>query len=190
MVKNNISNFFYPPGGILIWMIICLEVSVFMLALLVMKHYETTDTQMFHDSAKSLSLLSGTSNTVVLLISGYFMAEALFWFREKDLMRFKKFLLYTLTGGAIFVVIKMIEYMDKLSHGLTIGFNHFFTFYWFITAFHLIHVLIGMAILLYLYRKTDEAETEEYPLNLEAATAFWHMCDLIWVMIFPTIYLM
>ena len=40
------------------------------------------------------------------------------------------------------------------------------------------------------YTKIDEAYSEDYPLNLEAGAAFWHMCDLIWVMIFPTLYLM
>ena len=190
MEKDQNSNFFYPPGGILIWIIIFLEVSVFFIALLVMKYYAEGDLQTYRDSAKSLSLLSGTANTIILLISGYFMAKALHWYRQQDLQKYRRSLLITMSSGGVFIVIKMIEYFDKVSHGLTISTNPFFTFYWLITAFHLLHVLIGMAILLYLYTKIDEAYSEDYPLNLEAGAAFWHMCDLIWVMIFPTLYLM
>ena len=58
MEKDQNSNFFYPPGGILIWIIIFLEVSVFFIALLVMKYYAEGDLQTYRDSAKSLSLLS------------------------------------------------------------------------------------------------------------------------------------
>lgn len=183
------ADFFYPPGGILIWMIICLEVSVFLIALLVMKQYAHAEAQVFSTSAHMLSLNSGVTNTLILLTSGYFMATALRWYRMDHLVRYKKYLLWTILAGGLFTLIKIFEYGDKLNHGQIIGTNTFFTFYWLITGFHLLHVLVGMTILLYLYAGKPDADSSDYTLNLEAGASFWHMCDLIWVIIFPVFYL-
>jgi nitric oxide reductase NorE protein len=67
--------------------------------------------------------------------------------------------------------------------------NMFFTFYWLLTGFHFIHVVVGLVILVFLLvRITDRRKTTKIE-DIEAGGAFWHMCDLIWLLLFPTLYL-
>ena len=69
------------------------------------------------------------------------------------------------------------------------GHNTFFTFYWMLTLFHVIHVIVGLVILTSVYfglRKKKQSLSIE---DVEASAVFWHMCDLIWLLLFPIIYL-
>ena len=89
-------------------------------------------------------------------------------------------------GGFLFLVLKCFEYTQKLEAGLGANYNLFFTFYWSLTLFHVIHVLVGLVILLFmLFGLKKSTKLEDF----EASAAFWHMCDLIWLLLFPVIYL-
>jgi len=93
--------------------------------------------------------------------------------------------------GAAFVVIKALEYRDKIAHGLTTGVNQFYDFYWLLTAFHLFHVLLGILVLAYVAAKVHKGKPfAEADFNLKTGSAFWHMCDLIWVLLFAILYLL
>jgi nitric oxide reductase NorE protein len=86
-------------------------------------------------------------------------------------------------------VIKSIEYHQKIVEGLTLGSNTFFDFYWLLTGFHLVHVIVGMVILVSIFRFNKNKSRHEAVLNVEAGAAFWHLCDLIWLLLFPVLYL-
>ncbi len=85
--------------------------------------------------------------------------------------------------GVVFLGIKWVEYSDKFSNGITPDTNTFFMFYYLTTGFHAMHVVFGI-ILLFIVGWKNNVE------NLVTGTAFWHMVDLIWVILFPVIYLM
>jgi nitric oxide reductase NorE protein len=92
-------------------------------------------------------------------------------------------------GGA-FVILKCVEYGEKIAKGHDITENAFFSFYWGLTGFHLLHVMIGICILLHFAGKVRSgAGFDEPDASLETGVAFWHLCDLIWVLLFPLIYL-
>ena len=187
--KINSNNIFYPPGGILIWIIIFLEIITFGMATVAMKVTGNHNTELFHNSKLLLNITLGSINTIVLLSSGFFMANALRLFKLNQLRKSSHSILLAIVMGAAFIIFKAFEYANKLEHGLTMDYNVFFTFYWLLTGFHVIHVILGMAILIYFYisllQKTVTIELE----NFEAGAAFWHLCDLIWLIIFPVIYL-
>lgn len=85
--------------------------------------------------------------------------------------------------GLVFCALKSIEYADKFAAGLTPETNVFFGFYYGLTAFHFAHVVFGLALLgLVSWRTSTE--------NVETAAAFWHMVDLIWILLYPLIYLL
>ena len=183
------SNFLYPPGGILIWIIVFLELTVFFALLIVMKNSAHTQMDVFRHSVADLNIIAGTTNTVILLLSGYFMAKTITVIDHEDNKKHKSYLLATIICGLIFIAIKMVEYSEKLSSGITISYNAFFTFYWLITMFHLLHVVVGITILTYFYFQKALKDRYQYQENLEAGAVFWHMCDLIWVVVFAVIYL-
>tara|TARA_R110001583_G_scaffold82774_1_gene219271 strand:+ start:2669 stop:3250 length:582 start_codon:yes stop_codon:yes gene_type:complete len=185
----NGKNIFYPPGGILMWIIIFLELFTFGMALVAMAYYSKEEPAIFHNSRMLLNTAYGTINTILLITSGFFMAQSVKSLKEGAIKKSSWYLKLTMLGGLLFLILKSIEYYDKIEAGLTIGYNTFFTFYWMLTLFHVIHVIVGLVILgsVYLGLKNEKSTTTIE--DVEASATFWHMCDLIWLMLFPIIYL-
>ncbi|WP_456461674.1 cytochrome c oxidase subunit 3 [Lutibacter sp.] len=185
----NEKSIYYPPGGILLWILIFLELITFGAALVAMMVYGKQEPEMFHASRLHLNTTIGTINTIALITSGFFMALSVQYFKEKNLKKSSLFLKLTMLGGVFFLALKGFEYYEKVEAGLTIGYNTFFTFYWLLTLFHVIHLLVGLVILLFMQHDLNKNKTNANLEDIEASAAFWHMCDLIWLLIFPVIYL-
>ena len=189
-MKTKQASFYDPPGGMLIWILIILEVLTFSIALIVLAFKAHHDPQLFHQSRKLLHTEYGALNTIFLLTSGYFMARAIYklkngWYEESS-----RNVLIAIGGGLSFLILKSVEYYEKLDQGLGIGYNDFFQYYWMLTLFHVIHVLVGLGIIVVLYFNIRKKKNEISMEDAEAGAAFWHMCDLIWLLIFPALYLL
>lgn len=182
---SSTSSIADPPGGIFIWIIVTLELLTFGIALIAFAASAKSHPEIFHASSQLLDLRFGLANTIFLITSGYFMAECVRHFHSDQIQKSRRALTFALGGGMLFLISKSLEYADKISHGHTLGSDPFFTWYWLLTAFHLMHVVVGMIILAFLLRRLGEAKSE----NIEAGGAFWHMCDLVWLFLFPAIYL-
>ena len=183
----NHKNIFYPPGGILIWIIIFLELITFGIALIAMVVSNNEEPELFHNSRLLLNTAIGTINTIFLVTSGFFMVKSVGEFKKQNVKRASLFLNLTMLGGFLFLALKSIEYYFKIEAGITIGYNTFFTYYWLLTLFHLVHVIVGLVILFVVSRSLVKNKTNLE--DFEASAAFWHMCDLIWLLLFPVIYL-
>ncbi|KAA3612991.1 MAG: nitric oxide reductase [Calditrichaeota bacterium] len=189
--KENYKNIFYPPGGILIWMIITLEVLTFAIALFAFAIQRIDNLEMFNSSRQQLNILIGTINTIVLLSSGFFMAESLHKLKKGENKKSQFRMIAAIALGTVFLVLKAIEFNTKIEQGIGLEHNLFFTFYWLLTGFHFIHVFIGLIILIYLFIKIKNGYyNKENYFDVETGGAFWHMCDLIWMMLFPVLYLL
>jgi len=191
MDKQNIDykNFFYPPGGILIWILISLELLTFGVAIIALVVASRENPELFHQSRMKLNITFGAINTLFLLTSGYFMAMTVVYAKQK---KYKKAAVNTklaMLGGVFFLMLKTWEYYEKIQDGLNLDYNSFFKFYWLLTGFHVIHVLVGLGLLFFIYLSLRKTNSPPEILNVEAGAAFWHMCDLIWLLIFPVLYL-
>ena len=184
------KNIYYPPGGILIWIIIMLELITFGVALIVMVVLSRSETELFHQMGAKLNTLLGSLNTVVLLTSGLFMARSLHFFREENFQKSKIYLQLTMVSGSVFICFKAFEYHQKIVEGIALGSNTFMNFYWLLTGFHLIHVLVGIVLLATFYSNISKRPEKIDITDLEATASFWHMCDLIWLVLFPVLYLL
>lgn len=184
-IKINHKNFYYPPGGILLWIIIFLELMTFGIALVSLAFSAKENPQLFHESSLHLNRTFGTINTIFLLTSGFFVANAVYNFKERNFYKASFQLKIAMLGGLLFIVLKSIEYYIKIEAGYLLDTNSFFTFYWLLTGFHIIHVVVGLVILFMLNRNLKTKAIED----VEASAAFWHMCDLIWLLLFPVLYL-
>lgn len=187
----NARNIYYPPGGILIWMIVFLELLTFGIVLLVFLYQRQADVELFNSSQLMLNKTLGTLNTVVLITSGFFMANGLVTLQSGKDKQSLNWLYATVFMGLLFLVLKGFEYSDKLEHGISLSYNNFFMFYWILTGFHFIHVLVGVIILTYMIVKIRRkvCSSNDYE-DVETSGVFWHMCDLIWVFLFPILYLL
>ncbi len=188
-LKINYKNLYYPPGGILMWIIIFLELITFGMALIAFVYYGSQEPELFHQSRLQLNTAFGTINTIFLLTSGFFMANAVYEFKEKNLQKSSLYFKLAMLGGFLFLIVKSIEYYHKIESGITPETNTFFAFYWLLTGFHLIHVLMGLVILYWTNRGMMKKFSDTNVEDVEACAAFWHMCDLIWLLLFPVLYL-
>ena len=181
------KNFYYPPGGILLWILILLEILTFGIALIVLVVFSREDPALYHRSKEILNVNFGATNTVFLLTSGFFMASSIHRFHRGDLPKAARFLRLAALGGLLFLTLKGFEYYEKIEEGYTLGYNTFFTFYWLLTGFHVIHVLVGLVILSFMHHSLSQKTAVRE--DMEAGATFWHMCDLIWLLLFPVLYL-
>lgn len=179
------GHLFYPPGGLLVWALVVMELFTFGVALIAFFVSSIRDPEAFQRSRELLNSGIGITNTVVLLTSGYLMALSVVRFKKKSYKAAGRLLDFAVLGGLLFLVFKGFEYHEKISQGYTLGFDTFFTYYWLLTVFHLMHVLVGLVILLVMRVKMTRFKIEDY----EGGAVFWHMCDLIWLLLFPALYL-
>lgn len=183
------GELFYPPGGILLWMIIFLELITFGIALIAMVFYAKEEPEVFHNSRLLLNPVYGVINTIFLITSGYFIAQSIHYLKEGDLKKSSSFMKFSILGGVLFLVLKGVEYYEKIEAGITMSYNTFFSFYWMLTLFHVVHVLVGLVVLISILVSLKKKPATVKLEDAEAGAAFWHMCDLIWILLFPIIYL-
>ena len=159
------------------------------MALIAMAVYSKQEPQIFHNSPLLLNTTFGAINTLFLITIGFFMVLSVEYFKENKLDKTKIYLKLTMFGGLLFLVLKGLEYYQKIEVGLTIGFDTFFIFYWMLTLFHVIHVVVGLVILFSVHIALNKKKSNLKLEDFEASATFWHMCDLIWMLLFPIIYL-
>ena len=125
----------------------------------------------------------------ILVSSSWFVFRAVCAVREKQNSQAKRDLLVAIALGTVFVMVKIAGYVVDLSH-FTIDSNVFFTYYFAITGIHCAHVIIGVVLLCVCLAKTAKPLKKKARRFIESCALFWHMVDLLWVIIFPMIYLM
>jgi len=185
------KSFFYPPGGILIWMIVFVEMITFMMGMGAFVVQRNQNLTIFQESQKLLNPLFGIFNTLFLVTAGYFMALAVSHLKRGDSKASIQKIRVAILFGISFLGLKGYEYFDKINHGVGLDYSDFFMYYWMLTGFHFIHVLAGIIILLALIvyiKKGQYNETNNE--DVETGAIFWHMCDLIWMILFPILYLL
>ena len=171
------------PGDPMMWILITSEIFVFGGALWGFAISEMLHPDIFKEARSQLNVPVATINTLILLTSGFIAAIAVRFAQMGDKRRTRLSLLGAGLFGVVFMILKIMEYFEKFELGVGLETNSFYTLYFLVTGFHLAHVVFGLVILAII----AVWPTED---NLETGTAFWHMVDLIWVMIFPVFYLM
>lgn len=189
MEVNN-KSIYYPPGGILIWIVIYLELITFGMAIMALAYYGSQERIQYHADSQLLNRTIGTINTVLLLTSGFFVAKGVHFFKNKLFQKTSNYFLWAIFFGLGFLLLKLVEYYEKLQAGLDMDYSSFYMFYWLLTGFHWIHVLVGMVILLFIRRTILKKQENASLEDVEAGASFWHMCDLIWLLLFPILYLL
>ena len=169
------------PGNPMMWILILGEIAVFGVFLVGFSVARVLDPQLFDSSRFHLSALLAGINTLVLVTSGFLVAAAVFQRRHNGPGRL--FLAAGMVLGTIFLVIKGVEYTQLFNEGIGIETNTFFRLYFMITGFHALHIVLGLLILgIVFFANSVE--------NMETGAAFWHMLDMIWVLIYPIVYLL
>lgn len=165
--------------------------------------------EMFHAGSKFLDWKLGALNTIVLLISSLTMALSIYYAQHNNKGKTLLNLYITFICGCIFMCVKYMEYTHKFHMGLFPGhlfhphgegaaevaaqfhnLGMYFSFYFCMTGLHGSHVLAGMGLIAWLIVRTHRGEfSSKYWTPLECVGLFWHLVDLIWIYLFPLLYL-
>lgn len=170
------------PGHPMMWILIGSELLVFGAALLAFSGARIADPAGFIAAQNHLDRLTGLINVLVLITSGLFAALAVEAARKADIRRVRWNFAFAGLFGFVFLAFKAVEYASDLGAGFTIESNTFFTLYYLITGFHALHVVLGLIILAIVAARPSL-------VNVETGAAFWHMVDLVWILVFPIVYL-
>ena len=179
------------PGDLAMWFFILAELSVFAILILTFAVTQVLKPQMFSESRLLLNTSTGLAMTLSLITAGLFAALAQEQVRRSQPRHGAVFLLLALLAASLYVVLKVTEYRHLLASGLGMEHNTFFTLYWILTGFHFLHVLLGMFILGWLAARCRRGlYGADNHSGFESGVLYWHMVDLIWVMLFPLVYVL
>ena len=177
------------PGQIDIWYFVLVEVLVFSSYFVSYMVYRCWETPRFLQSQAQLSQDFGAINTVILLSSSWLVARAVSAARQHQYEKAQKQVAGTIACGALFLGLKLFEWSMEIGAGFTLSSSRFFSFYYFLTGIHVLHVLIGFAFLGVAIYQLRSPRRCAMPV-IESAAIYWHMVDFLWVMIFALLYVM
>ena len=198
--KDAMHEFVSAKEGI--WLFMVTEILMFGGLFVAYIIYHNIYPQMFAEGASHLDWRLGFLNTLVLILSSFTMALSIFFIQNGKNQKATWMLLVTLICAATFMVVKYFEYTHKFHLGLLPGkfFNYaeaqssnlglYFSFYFCMTGLHGIHVMLGMGLITWvLIRNLRDEFDPHYFTAVEGVGIFWHIVDLIWIYLFPILYL-
>ncbi len=187
-VRNKVSGI---PGSIAIWILVFAEFTefaLFIIAFLLAKvHYP----EVFSVGPDQLNTFFGATNTLVLISSSFFVARAMRAIRIGDKKTSMKWLKLAIGAGCLYCGIKGWEYVWNDQHGIDSRTDMFFALYYYLTFNHLLHVLMGICTLTFVTLNLHfDVYNKDNHEGLENAANYWHMIDLVWIIIFPLLYVL
>ncbi len=179
------------PGETGVWMFIIGDVVVFSLLFSIFVYERSKEVALFVEQQQLLNQTLGLFNTLLLLTSSWFVALAVHGARTGQLSRARGCFVLAILGGIGFVVIKYFEWSEKIAAGLTIETNNFFMYYYLMTGIHLMHMVIGIGVLVFLWQSVRDTELDAQGVGvLESGACYWHLVDILWIALFALLYLM
>ena len=188
------------------WVFLATEVMFFSGLFFAYALFLSNYPEAFRLASSKLDVAFGATNTVVLILSSFTMAMAV-WASQTDRQRLLIILLsVTLALGFVFLGIKSVEYYGKFQHHLIPGsiggyqfhfdgpypqqVELFFFIYFIMTGLHGLHVVVGIGLILWIMYKNQKGKfSSAYYTPVENVGLYWHLVDLIWIFLFPLLYL-
>ncbi len=192
----------YDSAKLGMWLFLATEILLFSVLIVAFILFRHMHLEQFHHASKSLNWRMGLTNTIVLLFSSLLAALAVDAARLGNNKRVFNLLMGAIGCGGIFVIVKYFEYSKKYAHGLFPGgsewftpesmehYNIFFGLYYCMTGLHAFHVIVGMGVLGWAACKARKNRySGRYFTPVEIGALYWHLVDLIWIYLFPLLYL-
>lgn len=179
------------PGDSGVWTFIVADMGAFALFFLLFSIGRMAAPELYESSRIHLNAGLGLANTLILLTSSLFMARAVDAARAGRRSSVVNNLLLTICIGSGFAATKIFEYIDKAQAGFSPLTNEFFTYYFAFTGIHFLHFAIGIGALSWMVGKARRDTLDQrFVIWIESVGCYWHMVDLLWIMLFPLLYLL
>ena len=178
------------PGEPGVWVFILTEMVVFTALFGVVVWNRAHQPEMFAEGSRLLSQPLGLINTAVLILGSVLVVLAIDATHADRFRQASHYIAGAMATGVAFMVIKGVEYWSAIDHGMWIHTNTFWMIYFAVTGAHLLHVLVGTTTLGIMRARTAAGLTGPRDRDLFiSATCYWHMVDLLWLVLFPLFYL-
>lgn len=178
------------PGEAGVWLFVFGDMVIFAMMFGIFLHYRWLEPELFLQSQATLNASYGAINVLLLLTSSWFVASAIDHLKRNETREGHQLLIGAFACGAGFGIIKILEYSEKIGAGITVDTNTFYLYYYFLTGIHFLHVIIGLFVLGYLISKAPTFDRARNDVaHYESGGIYWHMVDLLWIVLFPLIYL-
>lgn len=181
------------PGDVAWWLFLTAEFTTLCMFFVVYAFMRSASAEEFAAAQELLDARIALVNSLILMTSGYCMARALHSLRHRSegSNAAQRWVLAAAGLGLCFVVVKSTEYAHKFEMGLNLSSGTFWFFYYFLTGFHFLHVLLGLGFLFWVARRLSTGPRDAaLQRHAESCGAFWHMLDLVWILLFPLLYLL
>ena len=178
------------PGEPGVWVFLFGDMLVFGVFFATFMYQRSLAPELFDESRRTLSIGIGLTNTLVLLTSSLLVVTAIRAIRLSQARSARWLFVGALGCGLAFVGFKAIEYTVLVNEGHTPNTNAFYLYYFILTGLHLFHVLIGIGVLVLLSIQAGRADLSPTAVSVvEGGACFWHLVDLLWIVLFPLLYL-
>lgn len=180
-------------GKFAIWLFLASEVMLFGALFSAYVLLRVGASEWPHGRDVGLSVPLATMNTAVLILSSVTIVMSWASLKLNDLGKFRIWMAITVLCAVAFLVVKYFEYTAKFSHGIYPSTNNFFGIYFTTTGLHGIHILGGIIANLWLLgpgAKMWKSNPEKFTNRVECAGLYWHFVDLVWIFLFPIMYLL
>ncbi len=178
------------PGEAGAWVFMLGDMSVFCLFFVTFLFYRGQDVELYHTAQAALNSNIGITNTCLLLLSSWFVVLGVRALRQGLCKVAARLWSVSLLCGIGFAVLKSHEYAHLIEQGFTLNSNDFFMFYFMLTGLHFLHLLIGLTVLSVMIMSTRKLQaTPPNMVFVEVGGCYWHMVDLLWILLFPLLYL-
>jgi len=181
----------HVPGEIGIWIFVAGDLIVFAVFFIVIAMGDVDQPEVFAQSRASLDMWVGVLNTLLLLTGSWFVAIGVEKCRSPGKPVGSHYFSLAILCGVAFAANKSFEWGAKISAGITPTTNDFYMFFFIFTGIHMLHVLVGIGLLL-LIRSVSRrpALTRRDIVTIESGATFWHLVDLLWIVLFALFYLL
>lgn len=176
------------PGDLAMWFFILAELTVFAIFFIGFAVSEQLNIELFKQGKAQLHKTAGVINTIALITSSLFVALAVRAIHQKNNQLSIQLLTLAQLCSCVYLLCKSWEYHSLFELGFTIETNVFFTLYFLITFFHFLHVILGMVILGFIAVKAKTDSYQHDVSGFESGACYWHMVDMVWIILFPLVY--
>jgi nitric oxide reductase NorE protein len=179
------------PGDQGVWLFVGADMMMFGLFFTSFVIGRSKNIELYNLSQQALNFNYGGINTLILLTSSWFVVLAVHAAKMNRPRLVPHLLAAAAVCGLAFCTLKVVEYTEKISHGISMLTNEFFMYYFILTGIHFVHVIAGTVILFVFWNKARAGNYGSHNVvGLESAATYWHMVDLLWIVLFPLLYLM
>jgi len=190
MAQTQAAQHRHLPGDLAVWFFIFAELAVFGILFIGFGVARSLDPATFNAGRAALHPWTGLINTIGLITASYLVACAVKRLRHEKTGA-TVLLVGAIAASSVYTFGKLWEYGVLYADGYNLGTDTFFMFYFFLTFFHFMHVVLGQIILVVLAVKVRKGDYHTNNMNgMESGASYWHMVDLVWLVLFPLLYVL